>query len=88
MTDRFDWFTAMVLIFSWTYKFQCSKAFRDMVNDLDYGIFDIALVSSSLGLLAIAISEYYTTYPLAVSIYTFVCFIYCMMADETDADQQ
>ena len=49
MIKTFDWITAVVLLASWSYKFQYSKAFRDMINDEHYGLFDIALVSFAYG---------------------------------------
>jgi len=83
MNNQVDVFTAMVLAFSWFYRFIYTQAFSDMISDEDYGIFDMSFVGLAIGIVAGIMSFFYKDYPLIMSVYSFVTFIYCMMVDET-----
>jgi hypothetical protein len=83
MSNQVDVFTTIVLSFSWFYRFLYTQAFSDMLSDEDYGIFDMSFVGLAIGIMAGMISFFYKDYPLAISIYSFVTFVYCMMVDET-----
>jgi hypothetical protein len=83
MTNQVDVFTAMVLAFSWFYRFIYTQAFSDMLSDEDYGIVDMSFVGLAIGIMAGILSFFYKDFPLITSLYSFVTFIYCMMVDET-----
>jgi len=83
MNNQVDVFTAMVLAFSWFYRFIYTQAFSDMLSDEDYGIFDMSFVGLAIGIMAGILSFFYKDFPLITSLYSFVTFIYCMMVDET-----